>query len=69
MTTERAAADHDAAPQLQPPFVCFIPLFGRPVRTLVRRRQHSLPYGQILRLIHATLISLTTLEGVARRSQ
>ena len=64
-----ATAAYHAPPLLQPPFVCFIPLFGRPVRTLVRRRQHSLPYGQILRLIHATLISLTTLEGVARRGQ
>jgi len=27
MTTERAAADDDASPRLQPPFVCFIPLF------------------------------------------
>src|SRR5512140_3068499 len=33
MTTDRGAADDDAAPRHQPPFVCFIPLFDSVVAT------------------------------------
>jgi hypothetical protein len=49
-------------------FVSFIPLFGRPPHSQdVRASQPGA--CQILRPIHATLISLATLEGAARRSR
>jgi hypothetical protein len=65
-TAERA--DYHAAPHLQPPLVCCIPLFysAALLRTLIANRFRL---RQIVRLIHATTRAYATREGVARRAR
>src|SRR5512140_530428 len=62
-TTDRGAADDDAAPRHQPPFVCFIPSFDSVVATPTPLSPAALPLRQIVR---PTLAA--ALEHSARRA-
>jgi hypothetical protein len=73
MTTERAAADDDASPRLQPPFVCFIPLFDSvvtPPHNVVASRRHVLASWPVPDRTADSRKGSTnsTMEGVARRT-
>jgi hypothetical protein len=65
-TAEEAA--YHAARHLQPPFVCFIPLFYSAERFPTTLLPAVLELGQIVRPIHATTLAYATREGVARRA-
>ena len=67
-TAERA--DYHAAPRLQPPLVCFIPLFYSAERSPTTLWAPALPeLGQIVRLIHPMAFAYATREGVVRRAR